>query len=152
MSRPAANGAKPGEAGRVVVELAMIAVAVAVIVTGLIYASEAPFDHPYRAESARRNAFTGSVVLSALGSVASWALWLLWRARARFHRGMDGPARLLAAAVVLLPAERREWAAAMTSELAPGPRSRRPLAVRRGVRPGGSSRPATACGARRPAG
>jgi hypothetical protein len=50
--------------------------AVAAIVTGVLYAVEAPyFDHPYRGENASRNFVTGSAVLSALGGCVSFALF-----------------------------------------------------------------------------
>jgi hypothetical protein len=62
---------------RIAAELLVIAVAVAAIVTGVMYALAAPdFDHPYRGENAWRNFITGSVVLSALGAVGSSpSLW-----------------------------------------------------------------------------
>jgi hypothetical protein len=51
-------------------------------------------------------------VTAALLLVGHW-----WRqAGARFS-GLDGPARLLAAATATLPADRRDWGAAMTAEL-----------------------------------
>jgi hypothetical protein len=54
--------------------------------------------------------------------IAAQLLWRAWwrRAGARLS-GMDGPAWLLAAAVAALPADRRDWGAAMTAELAQVP-------------------------------
>jgi len=51
--------------------------------------------------------------------LAAWLLWRVWwrQARARLS-GMDGPARLLAAAAATLPGDRRDWGAAMAAELA----------------------------------
>jgi hypothetical protein len=51
--------------------------------------------------------------------VAAQLLWRAWwrRAGAGVSR-LDGPARLLAAAAATLPADRRDWGAAMTAELA----------------------------------
>jgi hypothetical protein len=52
-----------------------------------------------------------------------------WRQAGAGIAGLDGPARLLAAATATLPADRRDWGAAMTAELAqvqdPAARSRR---------------------------
>jgi hypothetical protein len=103
---------------RIATELLIIAVAVAVLVTGVMLALEAPsFDHPYRGENAQRNFITGSVVLSGLGTLAAWVLWLTWRHRAALDAQPDGPARLLAAAVATLPEARLDWGAAMMAEL-----------------------------------
>jgi hypothetical protein len=51
--------------------------------------------------------------------VAAWLLWRAWwrQAGARLSE-MDGPAWLLAAAAATLPADRRDWGAAMAAELA----------------------------------
>ena len=48
-----------------------------------------------------------------------WRAW--WRQAGAKLSGMDGPAWLLAAAVAALPADRRDWGAAMTAELAQVP-------------------------------
>jgi hypothetical protein len=67
--------------------------------------------------------YAASAVLVAIVAtpwvIAAWLLWRAWWAR----RGpavaaMDGPARLLAAAVAVLPEHRRDWGAAMAAELA----------------------------------
>ena len=103
---------------RISTELLIIAVAVAVLVTGVMLALEGPyFNHPYRGENAQRNFITGSLVLSGLGTLAAWVLWLTWRHRAALDAQPDGPARLLATAVATLPEARRDWGAAMTAEL-----------------------------------
>jgi hypothetical protein len=103
---------------RIATELLIIAAAVAVLVTGVMLALEAPyFDHPYRGENAQRNFITRSVVLSGLGTLAAWVLWLTWRHRAALDAQPDGPARLLAAAVATLPEARLDWGAAMMAEL-----------------------------------
>lgn len=52
-------------------------------------------------------------VLAAMLLVRAW-----WTRSSARLRALDGPARLLAVAVGALPAERREWAVAMESELA----------------------------------
>ena len=50
--------------------------------------------------------------------LAAWLLWRAWWRRAGATVSeMDGPARLLATAAATLPADRREWGAAMTAEL-----------------------------------
>src|SRR5262245_2684941 len=55
-------------------------------------------------------------------SIAAWLLWRAWRRQAGVRlSGMDGPARLLAAATATLPADRRDWGAAMAAELAQVP-------------------------------
>ena len=50
--------------------------------------------------------------------IAAWLLWRAWwrQAGAKLS-GMDGPAWLLAAATATLPADRRDWGAAMAAEL-----------------------------------
>jgi len=51
--------------------------------------------------------------------VAAWLLWRAWWRRAGAELSvLDGPALLLAAAATTLPADRRDWGAAMTAELA----------------------------------
>jgi hypothetical protein len=52
-------------------------------------------------------------VTAALLLVDHW-----WRQAGASLAGLDGPARLLAAATATLPADRRHWGAAMTAELA----------------------------------
>lgn len=69
----------------------------------------------------------GGSVLAAPAAVAATLVWMaawLW-VGARLA-GMDGPARLVAAAVGTLPADRRDWGLAMTAELGrvPGRRER----------------------------
>jgi hypothetical protein len=63
-----------------------------------------------------------AIWMAVLGTPAMLAAWLLWRAwwRQAGSRlsGMDGPAWLLAAARAALPADRRQWGAAMAAELA----------------------------------
>ena len=103
---------------RVAAELLVIAVAVAAIVTGVMYAVEAPyFDHTYRGENAWRNFAKGSAVRSALGAAAAGVLWLAWRHRAALDAQPDAPARFLAVAVATLPEVRRDWGMAMLAEL-----------------------------------
>jgi hypothetical protein len=98
---------------RIAAELLVVAVAVAAMVTGVMYA----VDHPYRGENAWRNFVTGSVVLSALGAGAASVLWLALRRRATLDAQLDASARVLAAAVATLPKEGRDWGAAMLAEL-----------------------------------
>ena len=103
------------------VELAVIAAIVSASVTGVAYAVASPaFDHPVdvRAESAWSNFATASVVLSLLGTAAAWVAWLRLRRRAHLDVQPDGPARLLAVGVAILPDDRREWGSAMSAELA----------------------------------
>jgi hypothetical protein len=51
--------------------------------------------------------------------LAAWLLWRAWWRRAvATLSGLDGPGWLLAAAAATLPADRRDWGAAMTAELA----------------------------------
>ena len=51
--------------------------------------------------------------------VAAWLLWRAWWRRAGAELSvLDGPALLLAVAATTLPADRRDWGAAMTAELA----------------------------------
>jgi hypothetical protein len=55
-------------------------------------------------------------------AIAAWLLWRAWWRQAGVRlSGMDGPARLLAAATATLPAGRRDWGAAMAAELAQVP-------------------------------
>ena len=60
--------------------------------------------------------------MAVFGTPAMLAAWLLWRAWWRRAgvglASLDGPAWLLAAATATLPADRRDWAAAMAAELA----------------------------------
>ena len=42
-------------------------------------------------------------VLSVFGTAAAWVVWLAWRRRARLDAQPDGPARLLAIGVAMLP-------------------------------------------------
>jgi hypothetical protein len=103
---------------RIAAELLVIAAAVTAVVTGMIYAWEAPyFDHPHRGENAWRNFVKASVVLSSLGAVAAGVLWLAWRHRAALDTQPDAPARFLAVAVATLPEVRRDWGVAMMAEL-----------------------------------
>jgi hypothetical protein len=64
--------------------------------------------------------------------LAAWLLWRAWwrRAGARLS-ALDGPAWLLAAAAATLPADRRDWGAAMVAELTQvqGGRARRRFAA-----------------------
>jgi hypothetical protein len=54
--------------------------------------------------------------------LAAWLLWrALWRQAGARLSGMDGPGWLLAAAAATLPADRRDWGAAMAAELAQVP-------------------------------
>jgi hypothetical protein len=63
-----------------------------------------------------------AIWMAVFGTPAMLAAWLLWRAWWRQAgarlASLDGPAWLLAAAVATLPADRRDWGAAMTAELA----------------------------------
>jgi hypothetical protein len=63
-----------------------------------------------------------AIWLTVFGTPAMVAAWLLWRAwwRRAGDRlaALDGPARLLAVATAALPADRRDWGAAMAAELA----------------------------------
>jgi hypothetical protein len=69
----------------------------------------------------------GLAAVAAAVAIGPWpiAVWLLWRAWRRQAGGrlsaLDGPARLLAAATATLPADRRDWGAAMAAELAQVP-------------------------------
>jgi hypothetical protein len=106
---------------RLAVELAVIAFVVTAAVVAVMYAVASPgFDHAVedRAESARGNFVVFSVVLSVLGTAASWVLWLRWRRRAGVDAQPDGPARLLAVGVATLPPDRHEWGDALMAELA----------------------------------
>jgi hypothetical protein len=54
--------------------------------------------------------------------IAAWLLWRAWWRQAGVElSALDGPARLLAAATATLPADRRDWGAAMAAELAQVP-------------------------------
>jgi hypothetical protein len=133
----------------VVAELLVVALVVAVVVTGALYASASPdFDHPVRGENAWRSFLIASILLSTLGTLAAWVLWVAWRRRAALDSEPDAPARLLALAVATLPEARRDWGAAMTAELSgiAGRAARRRFAA-------GSARAALfpPAGARRPA-
>ena len=70
-------------------------------------------------------AVVGAVVLAPflwLWAVAAWLLWRAWWRQAGVRLwALDGPARLLAAATATLPADRRDWGAAMAAELAQVP-------------------------------
>ena len=104
---------------RLAVELLLIAVAVSAVVTGVLYAVEAhSFDHPTSGADAWRSFIDATRVLSAFGTAAAWVVWLAWRRRARLDAQPDGPARLLAIGVAMLPTARRDWGCAMTAELA----------------------------------
>jgi hypothetical protein len=63
-----------------------------------------------------------AIWMAVLATPTMLAAWLLWRAWWRQAgpglSGMDGPAWLLSAAGAMLPADRREWGAAMAAELA----------------------------------
>jgi hypothetical protein len=66
-----------------------------------------------------------AIWMAVFGTPAMLAAWLLWRtwwrrAGARLSI-LDGPRWLLAAAAATLPADRRDWGAAMTAELAQVP-------------------------------
>jgi hypothetical protein len=69
----------------------------------------------------------GLAAVAAAVAIGPWpiAAWLLWRAWWRQAgprlSALDGPARLLAAATATLPADRRDWGAAMAAELAQVP-------------------------------
>jgi hypothetical protein len=69
----------------------------------------------------------GLVAVAVSFAIGPWAIaaWLLWRAWWRQAgvrvSALDGPARLLAAATPTLPADRRDWGAAMAAELAQVP-------------------------------
>jgi hypothetical protein len=69
----------------------------------------------------------GLAAVAAAAAIGPWpiAAWLLWRAWWRQAdvrlSALDGPARLLAAATATLPADRRDWGAAMAAELAQVP-------------------------------
>jgi hypothetical protein len=55
-------------------------------------------------------------------AIAAWLLWRAWWRQAGVRlSALDGPARLLAAATATLPADRRDWGAAMAAELAQVP-------------------------------
>jgi hypothetical protein len=70
-------------------------------------------------------AVVGAVVLAPflwLWAVAGWLLWRAWWRHAGVRlSALDDPGRLLAAAVATLPADRRDWGAAMAAELAQVP-------------------------------
>jgi hypothetical protein len=63
-----------------------------------------------------------AIWMTVFGTPAMVAAWLLWRAWWRRAgddlAALDGPAWLLAAAAATLPADRRDWGAAMAAELA----------------------------------
>jgi hypothetical protein len=63
-----------------------------------------------------------AIWMAVFGTPWMLAAWLLWRAWWRQAgatlSAMDGPAWLLAAAATTLPADRRQWGAAMAAELA----------------------------------
>jgi hypothetical protein len=66
-----------------------------------------------------------AIWMAVFGTPAMLAAWLLWRAwwrqaGARLS-ALDGPRWLLAAAAATLPADRRDWGAAMAAELAQVP-------------------------------
>ena len=51
--------------------------------------------------------------------IAAWLLWRAWwRETGARLSTLDGPGWLLAAAAAILPADRRDWGAAMAAELA----------------------------------
>lgn len=69
-----------------------------------------------------RSQYVSSAILVAIVAtpwvIAVRLLWRAWWARMAVHlSAMDGPARLLAAAVVTLPENRHEWGEAMMAEL-----------------------------------
>jgi hypothetical protein len=76
-------------------------------------------------------ALTMAVLTAPAGAAGAllWATW--WRRTGVRVAAMDAPARLLAAAVATLPADRRDWGSAMTAELAqvPDRRERRRFAT-----------------------
>jgi hypothetical protein len=103
---------------RVAAELLVIAVVVAAVVTGLLYAAASPdFARPMSGENAWRSFVVASIVLTTSSTLAAWALWLAWRRRAALDSEPDVPARVLALAVATLPEARRDWGAAMAAEL-----------------------------------
>jgi hypothetical protein len=110
---------EPRRAAWLVGELSTITIAVAAVVVPAIHALHAPsFGHPVRGEAAWQNFVTGSTVLTVLGSIAAWVVWLTWRRRALLDAQPDGPARLLAIGMATLPDDRDEWATALQAELA----------------------------------
>jgi hypothetical protein len=98
-----------------------------------------------------RAALDIAIWMAVFGTPAMLAAWLLWRAwwrqaGARLS-ALDGPGWLLAAAAATLPADRRDWGAAMAAELAQvrDRRARWPFAAgcaRAAVLPPGGSRAA----------
>ncbi|MGH9036472.1 MAG: hypothetical protein ACRD0O_11970 [Acidimicrobiia bacterium] len=94
---------------RTTAEFLAIALLVTAIATLSVHSSEAPyFDHPVRGETAWHNFLNWARFLSILGTVPAWVVWFVWRRRAALDAQPDAPARLLAAAVVLLPKDRAD--------------------------------------------
>jgi hypothetical protein len=72
----------------------------------------------------KRIGLLGGLVAAAIGpwAIAAWLLWRAWWRQAGVRlAALDGSARLLAAATATLPADRRDWGAAMAAELAQVP-------------------------------
>ncbi|BCB83299.1 hypothetical protein [Phytohabitans suffuscus] len=74
---------------------------------------------PRGPEEDLRSYLLTSAILASPAALAGALVWVAWRWRVGDRlSGLDGPARLLAAAVATLPADRLDWGVAMTAELA----------------------------------
>jgi hypothetical protein len=74
---------------------------------------------PRAPEENARSYFMTSAITAGPAALAGVLVWRAWWLRIGARLGaLDAPARLLAAAVATLPADRRDWGSAMTAELA----------------------------------
>lgn len=107
------RGRRLGRVGGLVVPAAAAAPFVALWV-GMMRSADDPLTVRARLDMAIWMAVFGTPWM-----VAAWLLWRAWWRRAGAELSvLDGPALLLAAAATTLPADRRDWGAAMTAELA----------------------------------
>ena len=106
------RGRRLGRVGGLVVPAAAAAPFVALWV-GMMRSADDPLTVRARLDMAIWMAVFGTPWM-----VAAWLLWRAWWRRAGAELSvLDGPALLLAAAATTLPADRRDWGAAMTAEL-----------------------------------
>ena len=107
------RGRRLGRVGGLVVPAAAAAPFVALWV-GMMRSADDPLTVRARLDMAIWMAVFGTPWM-----VAAWLLWRAWWRRAGAELSvLDGPALLLAAAATTLPADRRDWGAAMTAGLA----------------------------------